>query len=169
MGYWEERKDYIYYKVVRKWLSDFPPGGGLLDVGSADTPVATWGDFDRRVAVDLRAVEGAAQVDGRAMDFMELPGSEVYDVLTCLQVLEHLPDDVVVGFARKLLAHASLSLIVSVPYLWPEGRCASHLQDPVDRDKLVGWFGRPPDESIVVDEGSTRRLVARFSQGGWYG
>ena len=81
-----------------------------------------------------------------------------YDIVTCLQVLEHVrPAE---EFAQKLLAVGN-TVIVSVPYKWPFGKTASHVQDPVDEEKLFSWFGREPNFQYMCTEltAPVQRLV----------
>lgn len=81
-----------------------------------------------------------------------------FDLVLCLQVLEHLQDPET--FARKLLDSGRI-VIVSVPYQWPAGRNPRHLQDPVSEAKLIGWAGRAPVETRLVRNG-VDRLIAVF-------
>lgn len=162
--YWKRRAPARYYEYVRRELGRFEPGGSLLDVGGHDTPVCAWGDFDSRVSVTLKPIRRRLpHVRYRIMDFMELPRAAQFDVVTCLQVLEHLDDDLVKDFARKLLMHARIATIVSVPFEWRRGHWPAHVQDPVDLDKLSSWFGRKPDaHAVILEDTGIERLVARF-------
>lgn len=54
-----------------------------------------------------------------------------------------------------------------MPYLWEEGSSSSHVHDPVDLEKLLGWTGREPDYHIVVQEplvnhNHGRRLICYY-------
>jgi hypothetical protein len=82
-----------------------------------------------------------------------------FDLVLCLQVLEHLREPA--RFSRKLLS-VGRRIILSVPYKWPWGVCPSHLQDPVDEQKLLRWLGKPPLEGALVTDGACRRLVAVY-------
>jgi hypothetical protein len=122
----------------------------LIDVGSAGCPYLDWFEFiPERTSLDLRKpyqAEGVVSIKG---DFLawEPPGR--YDLVTCLQVLEHVPD--AAGFAQKLLSIGDV-VIVSVPYKWPAGRSKHHVHDPVDEAKMQSWFGRAPNFSYVCRE-----------------
>jgi 2-polyprenyl-3-methyl-5-hydroxy-6-metoxy-1,4-benzoquinol methylase len=72
-------------------------------------------------------------------DFLAYRPPLRFDLVLCLQVLEHLQDPET--FARKLLDSGRI-VIMSVPYQWPAGRNPRHLQDPVSEAKLIGWAGR---------------------------
>ena len=161
MTYWAERENLEYYQTVRTWLEEFG-GGTLLDVGCCDTPVATWGQFDERITVDPRprpALMGVRQVIGSWPDCASVVPR--CDVLTCLQVLEHLADPTT--FCAALFGNARRAVILSVPWGWEAGWCKSHVQDPVDAAKLRGWTGREPDRLVVI--GKHPRAVGLFLQG----
>lgn len=95
-------------------------------------------------------------------DFMDYEPGRDFDLVLCLQVLEHLPDPA--AFCRKLLRLGRV-VIVSVPYRWPPDKTGDHLHDPVDRKKLRawagrGWIGREIVEDFKGPRG--RRLIAVF-------
>lgn len=160
-NYWTSRQRLRYYRVVMRWLSRLGSGRLLLEIGGANTPVVTWGQFDQRIAIDASSPYFGEGVSAYKQDWMDFVMRGNATVTTCLQVLEHLPDDRVVPFARKLLAHTEWA-IISVPYLWPKGLCKHHLQDPVSRETLIGWCGRKPVRSRIVQDGRLKRLVALF-------
>jgi radical SAM protein with 4Fe4S-binding SPASM domain len=164
-GYWSARRHLRYYEVVRRCLEEAGPGRILIDVGSHETPVVTFGRFARRIAVDSCRCGEYPGVEAHVADWMDFELGERASVITCLQVLEHLSDAAAGPFARKLLSSAEI-VIVSVPYLWPAGQDADHLQDPMDEAKLATIMGREPSESAVVAEHPTqlshRRLVAVY-------
>ena len=87
--------------------------------------------------------------------------SESFDLVVCLQTLEHLEDDIVDSFAQKLF-DVGRNVIISVPHMWPEGACKSHLQDPVDLKKLDLWTQRSASEITLCDQSSWARLVAFY-------
>lgn len=164
--YWEERNDLIYYHYVDHVLRRTgAEARSLIDVGTGNCPyLEWWGWIPERVSVDIRVPYRSPRVRGLRGDIhaLDLPR---FDVCTCLQVLEHVPD--AARFARRLLDLADL-VIVSVPYLWPEGRTTGHLHDPVDEASLAGWFGRAPNWQIVVQEpfeaAKARRLIALYDR-----
>ena len=166
-SYWSARRHLRYYEVVRRCLEEAGPGRILIDVGSQETPVVTFGRFARRIAIDLQRCGEYPGVEAHKADWMEFELGERASVITCLQVLEHLCDAAAGPFARKLLSSAEV-VIVSVPYLWPAGQDADHLQDPMDEAKLATIMGREPSASAVVAEHpsqlSHRRLVAVYRQ-----
>jgi hypothetical protein len=159
-GYWVERKHFQYYtEVARLAQRHAPAGGSVLDVGAADTEVLHRLDwFRRRVALDRRPARTHPGIERVVSDFLDYRPPGPFDLVLCLQVLEHLaqPDP----FTRKLLLTGRL-VIVSVPYLWPAGLSPNHVQDPVDEAKLRSWAGRAPMETSIVRNGRDR-LIAVF-------
>ncbi|MCA9091091.1 MAG: hypothetical protein KDA90_20910 [Planctomycetaceae bacterium] len=158
MNYWYRRRHLKYYQTVRRWLEGMGPMESLIDVGGWDTPVVTWGQFMRRIAVDPRAPLEAPGIETVCCRWEEFVGNA--DVITCLQVIEHIDD--VVPFCRKLRESAG-TLIVSIPYKWRQGSCASHKHDPVDEAKLNDWLGSDFKEEIIErDPDRMHRLCRRY-------
>lgn len=150
--YWANRHDAAYLRAVRG-ICDTIAGQAqtVLDVGSKGTPILEWrrGGARRLVSIDLREPYVAEGVESIAQDFLAYPIAEPFDLVTCLQVLEHVPD--AAAFARKLLASGRI-VVVSVPYKWPAGACRYHIHDPVDETTMRSWFGRPATSQYVVRE-----------------
>jgi hypothetical protein len=160
--YWASRSTLNYYRTVRELLEKMGPCGSLLDVGSWDTPVVTWGTFRRRYTCDLGHDPRFAGVVSHVGDFLSWRPPELMDAVTCLQVLEHLPDAEARAFGRKLL-ETGRTVIVSVPYLWAPGVEPDHVQDPIDLAKLERLMGERAKFSNVIEDGpqgSRPRLVA---------
>jgi hypothetical protein len=160
-AYWQSRKELKYYQEVLRFARQYAPdGGSILDVGSHNCDYITWFDwFATRHKIDLRKtieIEGVKTMQG---DFMQFQSAAPYDLVLCLQVLEHLQDPA--AFAQKLLGTGKI-LIVSVPYKWHAGQCSFHLQDPVDEEKLLQWFKIPWLEMKIVTDNKMKRLVAVF-------
>lgn len=140
----------------------------MIDVGSWNCPyLEWWGWIADRVSVDIRVPYESASVKGIKGDIHELNFDRKFDLCTCFQVLEHVPD--ATRFARRLLELGNL-VVASVPYEWsiePE-RSAGHIHDPVSYEMLTGWFGRPANYKIVVEEPfgqrKHKRLIALYDQ-----
>lgn len=149
--YWQGRQDMVYYQYFRLMVHCLGPNAtSMLDVGSGNAPYLEWFDWiPRRVSVDIRVPYQSDNVEGIRGDIHELDLGPPFDLCTCMQVLEHVPQPE--PFARRLLSLGRL-LLVSVPYKWPEGKTKGHVQDPVDLPKLIGWFGRKPNYHLVVQE-----------------
>lgn len=165
LRYWERRKDLLYYQVVRILADGLSEGAGsVLDVGSHGSPYLEW--FEHvpvRTSLDLVEAYQAPGVTSIVSDFLVWTPDRRYDLVLCLQVLEHVPD--ARAFARQLLASGRI-VIISVPYRWRPGKSKNHVQDPVTMSKIVGWFGRKPNYAhIVVEPGmGTERLVCVFEE-----
>lgn len=161
--YWQGRSHLAYYRLVHDLVEQASPGRAILDVGCWDTPVATWGDFERRYTCDLAVDPHLPGVSSHVGDFLTWDVPERMSVATCLQTVEHLRDENVRAFGAKLLDSAD-TVIVSVPHRWPAGREWSHQQDPIDLDKLIAIMGgRAPALHQVVRDGKSERLVALWN------
>jgi hypothetical protein len=60
-------------------------------------------------------------------DVMAFEAAAMFDLVLCLQVVEHVPDPA--AFIRKLLRTGRV-LILSVPHNWAAGRAPGHRHDP---------------------------------------
>jgi hypothetical protein len=162
------RKDLVYYSVV-----DFMTrvlgreAQSALDVGSGRLPVLEklhW--VQDRVSLDINRPYNSERVRGIRTNFLEWSPDRFYDIVLCLQVLEHIPD--AASFMKKLLV-CGRDVVVSVPYRWPKGAEKSHVHDPVDLAKVEGWAGIASNYHQVISEpfwGRTgRRLVVYFRPG----
>lgn len=161
MSYWQDRQQMRYYSQVLTFARQYAPSGGsVLDVGGRDCEYIAWFDwFQRKVVLDLKPPPPQPGVETVAGDFLAWQPAEPFDLVLCLQVLEHLVEPA--PFCRKLLRSGRVA-IISVPHLWPKGLCKYHMQDPVDEGKLLAWAGQPASEQVVVRDGSRERLVAVF-------
>ena len=126
-GYWQGRRHLAYYQeVVRLARVHVPAGSAVLDVGASDTRVLADLDwFPRRVALDIMPLPRRPGIERVSADFLAYRPPLRFDLVLCLQVLEHLQDPQT--FARKLLDSGRI-VIVSVPYQWPVGRNPRHLR-----------------------------------------
>ena len=149
--YWEERKDILYYQVARVLVERIgKKARSIIDVGSAGCPYVDWFDFiPHRASVDLKRPYEAPGVHSFTGDFLAWEPDRHYDIVTCMQVLEHVPP--AREFAQKLLSIGNV-VVVSVPYKWPKGKTKSHVHDPVDEAKMLDWFGREPNFSYICTE-----------------
>lgn len=156
-GYWDRRKNLSYYRRVVDLARRYAPEAkSVLDVGGHGCEYATWLDWiPEKVAIDLDPYEvpGVQMVCG---DFMRHEFGQHFDLVLCLQVLEHLVDPK--AFGERLLATGKI-VIVSVPYRWPP-KDPTHLQDPVDEDKLMSWMGYWVDSVLATD--AAQRFVAVY-------
>jgi hypothetical protein len=164
-AYWQKRKHSIYMFAAKQVCAR--QGGkprSVIDVGSNATPTLEWHrkTATRLVSLDLRRPYVAEGVESVKCDFLQYEPDIRFDLVTCFQVLEHVPDPA--AFARRLIEIGEVA-VVSVPYKWQEGKCRYHLHDPVDEAKMRKWFGREPDFSYVARElNSVGRLIHAYKQ-----
>ncbi|MEL7301267.1 MAG: methyltransferase domain-containing protein [Pseudomonadota bacterium] len=165
--YWRDRSDLLYYRYIEYILRVVGRDAkSLLDVGSGNSPYLEWFDWieDRR-SVDIRVPYSSDNVQGIKGDIHKLSFDKTFDLCTCFQVLEHVPD--AAAFARRL-QELSETLIISVPFKWPENWTKGHIHDPVDYEKLTGWMGRKANYKMVVREPFRRnqhqRLIAIYDR-----
>jgi hypothetical protein len=159
----------MYYRyidaIVRGVAAD---AKSLLDVGSASAQYLEEFDWiETKIAVDLKTPYSSASVKGITANFFDYSPDVKFDLVTCFQVLEHVPE--AGRFAQKLF-EVGRDVLISVPYQWPEKSNAHHVHDPVDRKKLRKWTGREPDYSVVVSEvflqEKGQRLIAYYREPG---
>jgi SAM-dependent methyltransferase len=159
--YWENRKNLQYYQTVVELARKYAPGATqAIDIGSNITQVIhrlTW--IPRRIALDIEEIPPASDVEAIRADFLKYDPGTIFDLVLCLQVLEHLEDPE--PFAQKLL-RTGRTLILALPYRWPHGLVGSHIQDPVDEDKLFSWTHTQPVETAMITDRRRQRLVAVY-------
>jgi|ERR1700722_409069 len=160
--YWKKRCEFKYYRMALVYGKTYAPNAkSILDVGGADCGYLQWFDWiPFKQTVDLRVKTNTPGINSLRIDFMEYQPARSFDVVLCLQVLEHLVDPQL--FAKKLLTTAPV-VIISVPYKWPKNLCKFHTQDPVDESKLEAWTGRPPTDGCIVMDKGIPRYVAAFA------
>ena len=163
-NYWTGRHGLAYYRVAVDFVRRYAPDARrLLDVGggvSRGCQYLQWLPQLQRTSVELPD-SGSQQLHPVRVvkaDFLDWDVDGPYDVVMCLQVLEHVPQ--VEAFTVKLFDCAP-TVVISVPYRWPAGRTACHVHDPVDEAKLHGWTKRQPLESRIIGQ-STQRLVCVY-------
>ena len=168
-SYWESRQNLIYYRYVELIIKGIASDAhSIIDVGSSNTSCIEWFDWiPVRYALDLRTPYSSDKVKGIKADFLKFQPGRKFDIAVCLQVLEHIPK--AGQFAQKLFQIAD-SVLISVPYNWPEGDCKYHVHDPVDSEKLFSWTQKKPDYEIIAVEpfvGSNKgkRLIAYYHGG----
>ena len=162
-AYWGGRQDYLYYQVIRILVRSISNGSeSIIDVGSAGCHYLEWFDHvPHRTSVDLTRPYVAPGINSFTGDFLKWEPDRKYDVAICLQVLEHIPP--IEDFVKKLVS-VGKTVVISVPYKWEAGRTPSHVNDPVDEEKLRRWFGREPNFSTIVTElvSPVQRLICVY-------
>lgn len=166
-AYWKDRSDLIYYRYIEYIMRVVARDAhSMVDVGSGNSPYLEWFDWieDRR-SVDIRVPYSSENVQGIKGDIHKLFFDKTFDVCTCFQVLEHVPD--AIRFARRLQELAN-TVIVSVPFNWPENSTKGHVHDPVDYEKLTIWMGRKANYKMVAKEpfrsNKHQRLIAIYDR-----
>lgn len=159
--YWEERKNLNYYKLIRKIIESFSPGESIMDVGSYGTPIVTYGNFKKRISVD-RINTNIEGVDNIVGNWLTMDAPKV-DLILCLQVLEHIPEEKVRPFARKLLKHGT-NAIISLPYMWPVNSCKYHVHDLIDLEKIEDWLGQKSLSHTIVSDRNVKRIITTFKE-----
>jgi hypothetical protein len=160
---WERRRRFLYLHQVFALASFIGRDArSIVDVGSNGHAYLDWFDWiPRRVSIDLETPYCSPNVISIRSDFLTADIRERFDLCLCLQTIEHVPD--AERFSRRLLSIAT-HVLVSVPYRWPAGRDKDHVHDPVDEEKVAGWFGRAPDfQMISTEPNGTRRLICYFN------
>ena len=149
--YWAKRADMIYYKYVDFIVRSIGANANsMIDVGTGGCPYLEWFDWiPQRVSFDREFPYSSENVRGIKGDVLTHDFAETFDLLTCLQVVEHVPEPT--AFVRRLLEFCKTA-IISVPYMWPEGATEDHINDPVSEDDLIRWAGRKANYSVIVDE-----------------
>jgi hypothetical protein len=162
-SYWEDRKDAIYLFAARQICKRFcEKPERVIDVGSNNTPILEWfrASAHTLVSLDISAPYQQTGITSLKADFLSHPIDTTYDLVTCFQVLEHIPN--ARTFAQKLLSLAPI-VVVSVPYMWPQGSCSEHVHDPVSEEKLLNWFGQAPIFKYLATEfNGMRRLIVVY-------
>lgn len=160
--YLQTRKDHLYYDFIQSLLMTIcRKEDSICDVGSRGVDMLSFLPCKSKKSIDLQYPYSDDETEGIKGDYLEHDLSGL-DIITCFQVLEHIKDDKVELFAHKLLDDARIA-IISVPYMWPEGLCKYHVQDPVDVDKIISWFGKNPVFLHTVKEKDHRsRIIAVF-------
>ncbi|MGI0495765.1 tetratricopeptide repeat protein [Limnospira platensis] len=164
-SYWSKRETHIYIFAVRQIINKIGSSAtSIIDVGSNGCPYIDWFSWiPERYSLDLRNPYKAPGVVSLTQDFLKYNPEKRFDLLTCLQVIEHVPD--AEAFCRKLLETARV-LVVSVPYKWKAGQTKGHIHDPVDLTKMNHWFGREPNYYNIIKEieSPVRRMICIYYQ-----
>jgi hypothetical protein len=161
MSYWQDRKTYKYYQKVIEIISKYTECDSIIDIGGRDTEILKDLPMKEKVCLDINKLPENEGVRTIKCDFYKWTPDKKYDIVTCLQVLEHLDDPK--SFAKKLLELGNKVVIISVPYKWPKGFCKHHVQDPVDEDKILSWTEKTCDESYIIEDDSVKRIICVYT------
>ena len=149
--YWKQRANHVMYReggVLMRLAREYAHDAlSVLDVGAFDPGhISKFDWIPTKVGTDKQlhstAVEPWAKARGVAFvhgDFLNLKFPAGFDLVTCNQVVEHLPDGVVERFVQKMMSHAKV-LIVSTTHNVSHGVVDGHVQDPISEQKFRSWF-----------------------------
>lgn len=147
-----------------------PPGTrSLLDVGCGNGLFLNFlqkavapGTFDRLCGVDRsQAALVGVGVEKCAADITNLPFAVgEFDVVTCMEVIEHLPAEVYGRALGELARVARRSVMITVPYR--EDLEAAHVECPACRCRFHPYFHlRSFDERAIAGLMAAQGLVCR--------
>ena len=161
-GYWQQRTKHLYYKKIVEIVNEkFDNCNSVIDVGSSNTEILKqFTNIKNKTALDKKNLPSIPDINTVHTDFLEYEIVEKFDLVLCLQVLEHLENPK--EFTQKLFSLGE-NIIISVPYKWKKNQSIYHLQDPVDEDKLKSWTDTDPDELFYITESDkTERVIALY-------
>lgn len=161
MSYKEERKDYLYYKIIREILSIIQQGNNsIIDVGSNGVDLLSPLRLKDKVSVDLVEPVVADDIKSYKIDFFDYKPDQYFDIVTCFQVIEHVQE--AQSFTKKLQETGKI-LLISLPFKWNNGTCQYHCQDPVDEKKIFSWTNKKPDYVwICEDKDYLKRIICLY-------
>ena len=158
-----KRKDYKYYKKAHEIIEQMnknPKVNSIIDVGGWRGEFIKNTNIKGKTIIDLHKIKNESDGITRISDnFLTHSFKKKYNIVTCLQVLEHIDNKNVINFAQKLFSISNKYVIISVPYKWRKEACKWHLQDPVDHAKLFKWTSRTPFETFIVKDTATRLIA----------
>ena len=161
-SYWNRRKNLKYYTKCRQIVNELSKtNDSILDVGGWKGEFLQTVDFKHKTITDLHE-KSSSDIDFIQGDFLKIEIPK-HDVVTCMQVLEHIDDNNVESFSRKLFEQSNNYVMISVPYKWKKGSCKHHLQDPVDENKVFNWTHRTPIKTwIITENNGVQRLILLY-------
>lgn len=164
--YYDTRKDFLYYKKCINILQELSSyNKSIIDVGGWKGDfIKNLHVFNDRTVTDLhkKPTNFPSNVKFISGDFTKINFNRKYDIVTCMQVLEHIPHNKIHQFTQKLFTLGK-TVIISIPYKWDKNFCKYHIHDPVDEHKLYHWTKRVPSQLYLVRENNkTKRLIAIY-------
>ena len=163
--YAEHREQANYSRRVIELLKEIASDSdcdSVIDVGSKGVDVISGLPLKNKVSIDLTCPLVAECVEGITGDFFDFQPKEQFDIVCCMQVLEHIPE--VEKFAEKLFEIARRYVVLSVPYKWECGYCHWHIHDPVDEEKLAAWTKEQPILTEYIRDGNDVRMLCVYKK-----
>lgn len=147
-----------------------PPGTrSLLDVGCGNGLFLNFlqaavppGTFDRLCGVDRsQAALAGVGVEKCAADITKLPFADAeFDVVTCMEVIEHLPSESLVRALAELARVARRTVMITVPYR--EDLESAHVECPACRCRFHRYYHmRSFDERVMAGLMDAQRCSCR--------
>ena len=162
-GYYNSRKEFNYYKKIVEIVNDISDVSSIIDIGGRKSPVLEKLDSSiYKSSLDVTSILPYLKdpdVVYIKADFFTWTPDQNYDVVLCLQVLEHLDNPK--EFALKLFSTGKI-VIISLPYKWRKGFCNCHVQDPVDENKIKEWTQREPSSTYFVTDLKADRIICVY-------
>ena len=157
--YYEPDRNFQYYRHVLKWLEFLKPTS-VLDVGGRRSPILErLSPSIERVCLDIERIPGLPQGVRRiTSDFMAWTPDKLYDVVVCLQVLQHIEDPK--AFLQKLF-QVGKTVVLCIPYQLPQGMNAGR-HAMLDEKSLYKWSGRTPNATQLISDVGLFRLLAVY-------
>lgn len=163
-NYWNKRKHLRYYSAVREMVQQYAPEAqSLLDVGTGPTLYLNEYQIPEIVVVDKdqwaihRQLKPFVQVAPR-QKFEEYESDRTFDVVMCLQCLEHIDAQARPVFIEKLQKHCNGILLISLPYKWSGTKLKGH--NGIDEAVIKSWMGEDPVASrIVTEDNGGQRII----------
>lgn len=164
--YFDSRKDLKYYQTIYNILENLPDdNNSILDVGGWKGEFLSKVDgFTSKTVIDLHKKPENFPKDITFINenFLTVNLTKKYDIVICMQVLEHIDKKHINQFTQKLFQYGK-NVLISVPYKWKKGFCKYHLHDPVNEAKLKLWTKREPQKTwIVTENNNISRLIALY-------
>ena len=151
-----------FIKAVRM-VNSWQDCKSILDVGcrSAGFVYQATSQYTRRVATDIYKPLYMGGTDKLVKfihaDFLNLEFTEPFDVVVCMETMEHIDEPNRLEFADKLMSLTKKHLLVSIPYMWKNSK------EPIDHNgfnekHIIDWFGLNGQMTIMGDH-----LLAEYS------
>ena len=169
-SYWQARREHnrSYYgqatALAQKYAAD---AGSMIDVGNRGCEyVYEWDWIGDKTVLDISA--DIQQLDDSVHkiqhDFLTWQPDRQYDLVTCMQTLEHIDDPI--PFIEKLYRIQKDILLVSLPYLWPADKAPlEHKHDPISLEMIHAWLGEQSLEEVIATErNGTQRWIGVYAR-----
>jgi len=164
-NYWGKRKALRYYAEVRALVRKHAPEAKtLLDVGAGPTLYLNEYNIWDIVAVDKEQWPIHKLLQNHIhivqQPFEEYHAPRTFDVVQCLQTLEHIAEEHKPAFVANLRKHCEGILVVSLPFRWTAAQTRWKNHIGIDEATIKRWIGEDPmDSSIVTENSGGKRII----------